>query len=77
MTATNTILDKAKIYVTHIFSERVDNPYLYHNLEQTLTFVALVDELAQNYSSTELSKDELMLAAWFQNAGRIINYSDF
>lgn len=62
-------IDKAKAYISDFFKERVDEKYVYHNLDHTL---AVLDATQQISKESDLNEEDLLavqFAALFHDTG--------
>lgn len=65
------LLQKAETYIFLLFKGNLSSEYMYHDFSHTLRVVTAAKELAvgENLSVTE--QEELLLAAWFHDAGYV------
>ncbi|MFD2822899.1 Pycsar system effector family protein [Lacinutrix iliipiscaria] len=71
---TSTLVLASEKYVTNLFSEKLPNTYLYHNLSHTQRVVNSVIEIAEATELTETDKENLIIAAWFHDTGFVEKY---
>ncbi|MES2573838.1 MAG: HD domain-containing protein [Bacteroidota bacterium] len=67
----NSLLIKAKEFITTLFKERLDSRYSYHNLEHTKNVVAGLETISTAENIDQENTDILLLAGWFHDAGYI------
>jgi len=69
----DTIVADAEKYVIHLFNEKLDSAYLYHNLAHTQRVVEKVNDLAELSNLSPSEKEQLLLSAWFHDTGYTVN----
>jgi predicted metal-dependent HD superfamily phosphohydrolase len=68
------IVDKAKAYITDLFTSELSNKYVYHNLNHTRQVAEACAEAAEVYSLPPRQRELLQLAAWFHDSGYVRTY---
>jgi predicted metal-dependent HD superfamily phosphohydrolase len=63
------VLEQAQEYVTHLYRNKVDPHFVFHNLGHTQQVVAAAKELAAHYNLNDEDFFVLLLAAWFHDTG--------
>jgi predicted metal-dependent HD superfamily phosphohydrolase len=63
------VLEQAQEYVTHLYRNKVDPHFVFHNLGHTQQVVAAAKELAAHYNLNDEDQFVLLLAAWFHDTG--------
>ncbi|MRI01834.1 HD domain-containing protein [Kriegella sp. EG-1] len=63
------IIDKAEKYSSNLLSNNLDSKYLYHNLKHTQRIVKSTKELIAANDLDDISKEHLLIAAWFHDTG--------
>lgn len=66
------LLQKAEQYIFVLFKDKLSAQYIYHDFSHTLRVVNAAEELAQGEQLSESEKLELLLAAWFHDAGYVL-----
>lgn len=68
------ITNKAKSFVSELFTAELSNKYVYHNLNHTRQTAEACAEAAEAYSLAAKEREVLQLAAWFHDTGYIKTY---
>lgn len=68
------IVDKAKAYVSDLFTSELSNKYVYHNLNHSRQTAEACAEAAEAYSLPPKQREVLQLAAWLHDVGYIRTY---
>jgi predicted metal-dependent HD superfamily phosphohydrolase len=63
------VLEQAQEYVTHLYRNKVDPHFVFHNLGHTQQVVAAAKELGAHYNLNDDDLFVLLLAAWFHDTG--------
>ena len=63
------VLEQAQEYVTHLFRNKVDPHFVFHNLGHTQQVVAAAKELGSHYNLNDDDLYVLLLSAWFHDTG--------
>lgn len=63
------LLSKAEIFITDHFENNVPKKYVFHTISHVKSVVDTVKLLTQGYNMKERDKVNLILAAWFHDAG--------
>ncbi|NMH27592.1 Pycsar system effector family protein [Flavobacterium silvaticum] len=70
------LIEKAEIYVTNLFKDKLSPLYTYHNIHHTQQVAAYTSLLAKEQAASPETTEALMLAAWFHDSGYIIGIED-
>ena len=65
----STLIAEAEKHIINLLSNSLSKDYLYHNLSHTQRVVKSVEELAKGENISEEETENLLLAAWFHDAG--------
>ncbi|BDW92045.1 hypothetical protein MACH07_08770 [Flagellimonas marinaquae] len=65
------IVEKTKLFVTNLLTEKLDSKFLYHNLRHTERVVKSTKELINYYDLGEVENERLLVAAWFHDVGHV------
>ena len=68
------LLKDADKFITQLFIDDLSTKYVYHTINHTRQVVAAVEEGAEHYGLPEQEFEQLMLAAWFHDAGYTRTY---
>lgn len=69
-----TIVEKAEIFVTKLFEEKLRPEFLFHNLAHTRSVVQNAEEIGYGMSLPVEKVEILLLAAWFHDSGNVIEH---
>lgn len=69
-----TIVEKAEIFVTKLFEEKLRPEFLFHNLAHTRSVVQNAGEIGYGMMLTVDKVEILLLAAWFHDSGNVIEH---
>lgn len=69
----NEIVLEAEKFIYNLFSEELNSNYVYHNLAHTQRVVDKVQEISENVQVSEKNQEDLLLAAWFHDAGYTVH----
>lgn len=70
------LIEKAEIYVTNLFKDKLSPLYTYHNIHHTLQVAAFTALLAEKQNASPETTQALLLAAWFHDCGYTIGAED-
>lgn len=68
-TTEKTLLEEVADYVKEFFLQKIDDEYVFHDLEHTETVVESVKEISEGFDLTEEDQEILQIAAWFHDTG--------
>lgn len=63
------VLEQAQEYVTHLFRNKVDPHFVFHNLGHTQQVVAAAKDLGAHYKLNDDDLFVLLISAWFHDTG--------
>ena len=63
------LIAEAEKHVTHLFNEKLNGNFVYHNLAHTQLVVEKVKELSDLSNLSDSEKEQLIIAAWFHDTG--------
>lgn len=63
------LIAEAEKHVTHLFNEKLNSNFVYHNLAHTQLVVEKVKELSDLSNLSDSEKEQLIIAAWFHDTG--------
>lgn len=63
------LIAEAEKHVTHLFNEKLNSNFVYHNLTHTQLVVEKVKELSDLSNLSDSEKEQLIIAAWFHDTG--------
>lgn len=69
------IIVKASDYIFNLFKERLSEKFVYHNFHHTREVVNYAEKIAGPYQLDEEDYEDLLLAAWFHDAGYVETYN--
>ena len=61
-------------HVLNLFNGEHDPRLIYHNYQRTTAIVKMTEEIAQDTRLSELGKETVLIAAWFQGVGYLFDY---
>lgn len=70
------LLQKVESYVRNLLKDQLANGYVFHDLRHTVRVVAACKEVAEKVGVTDEQMEELLIAAWFHDAGYVSGKDD-
>lgn len=65
------LIDKIENYIINLLNNELDKSFVYHNLAHTQHVVSKINELIAEETINDNEKQQLLIAAWFHDAGFI------
>ncbi|MBI1286632.1 MAG: HD domain-containing protein [Flavobacteriales bacterium] len=70
------LLQRVERYVRNLLKDQSVNGYVFHDLRHTIRVVKACKEIAEKTGVTDTQLEELLIAAWFHDAGYVSGKDD-
>lgn len=70
------LLQKVESHVRNLLKDQLANGYVFHDLRHTIRVVTACKEIAEKVGVTDEQMEELLIAAWFHDAGYVSGKDD-